>query len=233
MALPARNCTSCGVRSPNCFCGLQDETLRALQSIGRPLRFAAGVRVVREGFAANRVYVICEGVLKLTVSSPDGKLLILRIAGPGDVLGLASMLKGTAHDTTAETLEQCELKVIERDEFFAFMQNFNEVGRNSAIAVAVEYESAIFSAKRLALSGSAAAKLAVTLLEWGRMHKPKEGAPMHFQMPLTHEELGNMAGISRETVTRLLSKFRREGLLEQTAGRMVLCQPEKMEQMYC
>ena len=83
----------------------------------------------------------------------------------------------------------------------------------------------------LALSGSASSKLASVLLEWGRMGGG--AGALEFRMPLTHEELGNMAGLSRETVTRLLAKFRREGMVKQKGETMALPQPEVMERKYC
>ena len=70
------------------------------------------------------------------------------------------------------------------------------------------------------------------LLDWGKMGDNPSGSPISFRMPLTHEELGNMAGLSRETVTRTLTKFRNDGLVEQHGERMVLLNPAAMELRY-
>jgi CRP/FNR family transcriptional regulator len=197
----------------------------------------AGERVLREGFAPDHVYVVCHGTIKLTTSSRDGRLLLLRIAGPGDVLGLAAALKRSRYEATAETLETCQMKAIPRTQFLLFMQEFQAVSRNSAVAMAREYESAVLSARRLALSGSAAAKLASVLAEWGELILAGEhenealrtGNEVRFHMPLTHEELGHMAGISRETVTRVLSVFRRDGLVRVDGNSMVLPDLRRMQ----
>lgn len=231
MKTAGRDCQTCEVRKTDCFCSLTPESLADLQSLGSPMHVEAGERVLHEGYAADRVYVMCHGRIKLTASSPEGKLLIVRIAGPGDVLGLAAVLKGSTHKVTAEALERCEMKAIARAEFLAFMDRYRDVSRNAAVTMALEYEGAMLSARRLALSGSASSKLANVLLEWGRMGGG-EGA-LEFRMPLTHEELGNMAGLSRETVTRLLAKFRREGMMKRVGETMVLPQPEAMEKRYC
>ncbi len=233
MAPLGRNCLTCAVRGTDCFCNLSPEALPYLQSIGTPMRFSAGEEVLREGYSADQVYVVCHGRVKLTASSPEGRLLIVRIAGPGDVLGLAEALRGIKHNVAAETLEPCEVKAIKRVQFLEFMERFYEVSRNAAISVASDYEGAMVSARRLALSGSAAQKLTSVLLDWGRMDPSHSGGAIEFRMPLTHEELGNMAGLSRETVTRLLAKFRQQGLIEQEGERMILRQPAKLETLYC
>jgi CRP/FNR family transcriptional regulator len=189
--------------------------------------------IKREGYSADRVFIVCMGRLKLSASSADGRLLLLRIAGPGDILGLASLLQGTRYRVSAETLEPCEFKVISRANFLALMASFPEIGQNTAKAVSRDYDAALLSARRLALSSSAAGKLAATLLDWARSdHRELEG-PMEFFMPLTHEELGCMAGLSRETVTRLLGRFRAEGLIDLHGNSMSLLHPQQLEALYC
>ncbi|WP_213804371.1 Crp/Fnr family transcriptional regulator [Granulicella sp. dw_53] len=216
------------------------DALRELDRLGEQVTYVEGDRVVEEGAAAERVCVVCKGTLKLTTSSRDGRLLLLRIAGPGDVLGLASALKGTIYESTAEALEECEVRVMDREDFLRFMEEFRGVGLNSAETVAREYGTAVTSARRLALSGSAAGRLASVLLDWGRTRAGRAAAeagdvegPLRFRMPLTHEELGHMAGISRETATRALTKMKAEGLIEIEGERIVLPSPEKLERLYC
>lgn len=208
----ARNCLECGVRNEGGFCSLADEALRRLSGTGDATRILAGTRFLSEGFQSDKVFILCRGQAKLTVTSADGRVLILRVAVPGDVLGMAAVLRGASYESTAEAIEDCEVKVMPRAAFFHFMKEFEEVGRNSAKAMAEEYRSAVLSARRLALSGSAAGKLASVLVEWGHKasRNPEE---LRFRMPLTHEELGSMAGIARETVTRLLTRFKSEGLI--------------------
>jgi len=232
MQSAVQNCVTCSVRGPHCFCNLSPATVQELQTIGSRIRLGPGETVLREDSMADRVYVVCRGKVKLTASSADGKLLIVRIAGPGDVLGLTSLLNNVRHKVTAETLEICDLKAIGRAEFLAFLESSRDVGRSAAVSIAWEYEGVLLTARRLATSSSAAGKLATALLDWGRMDAAS-GESMEFRMPLTHEELGSMTGLSRETVTRLLGKFRREGLVELDGERMVLRAPAKMESLYC
>ncbi len=259
-----RSCVECMVRGAQGFCSLDGNALRGLNRIGTQVRFRERETLLAEGAMPERVYVVCEGTVKLTTSSRDGRLLLLRVAGAGDVLGLAAALKGSGYEATAVALEECEVRVIPRADFMRFMQEFDGVARNSAHAVAGEYGSAVLSARRLALSGSAAGKLASVLLDWGRMAAGRramaaserdvevsrtvdtlasgaagastvmeDDGTLRFRMPLTHEELGQMAGVSRETATRVLTQLKLERLLEVDGEMMVVCSPERLEKLYC
>jgi len=234
--MPFRNCVTCAARGTERFCSLSMKALHELQNIGILRHTEAHETLVHEGFTADRVYVVCKGRIKITATSHDGRILLLRIAGPGDVLGLASLLRGKRYMVSADTLEPCDLKSVARDEFLRFMETFEDVSHSTMMAMAREYDAALLSARRLALSSSAGGKLARALLDWAHMGHAEEGstaAPLSFNMPLTHEELGSMAGLSRETVTRLLSKFHKEGLIKQTGEHMVLQHPAKLEALYC
>ena len=160
MQSAVQNCVTCSVRGPHCFCNLSPATVQELQTIGSRVRLGPGETVLREDSMADRVYVVCRGKVKLTASSADGKLLIVRIAGPGDVLGLTSLLNNVRHKVTVETLEICDLKAIGRADFLAFMESSRDVGRSAAVSIAWEYEGVLLTARRLATSSSAAGKLA-------------------------------------------------------------------------
>jgi CRP/FNR family transcriptional regulator len=205
-----------------------------IEAAGTTLHIDAHQIVKQEGFAAHRIFIVCKGRIKLTASSPEGKLLILRIAGPGDIIGSASMLRGDLYRITAETLEPCELKVLGRENFMRLMRNSPDISRNTSEAIGQEYDAALLSARRLALSTSAAAKLASVLLDLAHHPAPAiTKTAIEFSMPLTHEELGCMAGLSRETVTRLLGRFRAEGLIDLHGDHMSLLHPDQLTNRYC
>jgi CRP/FNR family transcriptional regulator len=118
------------------------------------------------------------------------------------------------------------------------METHADVSRATALAFAREYNSTLQTARRLALCTSAAGKLASGLLDLAR---PSEldgiptapSLPISFPLQLTHEELGNMVGLTRETVGRLLTRFRREGLVHLTNDRVTLPRPDHLETRYC
>jgi len=186
---------------------------------------------------ADHLLIICAGRIKVTASSSNGRLFLLRVAGPGDILGLAALHEQTAHRVTAETLSPCTIKSIPRADYIRIMKTNPDVSLITALAIAREYQSAFLSARRLALHTSAAGKLASTLLDWARLDEGADSPiptnlPISFLMQLNQEELGSMAGLSRETVSRLLTRFRREGLIDQSEDRMTLNNPGRLEARY-
>ena len=224
--------------TPHHVCSFSHVALREFHSIGITRHHDAHETLLREGFPADHLLIICSGRVKVTAASTEGRLLLLRVAGPGDILGLAALQEHTLHRVTAETLAACTIKSIPRSDFVRFMESHPDVGRITSLALAHDYNSAVLTARRLALHTSAAGKLASTLLDLARSEESDRAPdhtnlPISFVMPLTHEDLGSMAGLSRETVSRLLTRFRREGHVLQFHERMTLNHPIQMEARYC
>jgi CRP/FNR family cyclic AMP-dependent transcriptional regulator len=224
------DCKSCELRSLRKFCNLSDAALQQFQSIGVAMTATKGTKLFLEDQPCGSVYVICTGQVKLYCNSKDGKNMILKIALPGDVLGLSAMLAATKHEVTAEVVQPTQLKRIRRDEFFAFLREHGEGSLHAAQAMSEEYKAAFFDVRRLALSVSAAGRLANLLLEWGRLESC--GDPeMRFTMSLTHEELADMIGSSRETITRTISQFKRDNIIATSGTSMLIVSPEKLEEI--
>lgn len=222
------DCLHCEHRFTRLFCNLDGSALVDFDTLGQDCRFEPGISIFEEETPIGDVYVVCEGRVKLSSTSRQGKTLILKIAHPGDVLGLGAVLSGSRYEVTAETIEPTRVKAMPREDFLAFMQKHGEVSMHAAQVISEEYRTAFLDARRLALSSSAAGRLADLLLEWGRAaaHGKSE---LRFTMSLTHEDLANLIGTSRETVTRLLGKFKREKLIQMRGATIVLLAPDKLE----
>ncbi len=224
------DCGTCELRSLRMFCNLSAEALDDFGSIGMQATFPKGTKLFVEDGSSNGVFVICTGQVKLSCTSREGRTLILKIAMPGDVLGLGAVISGSRYEVTAETIEPTEIKSIRREEFLSFIQKHGEASLHAAKALSEEYKAVFFDARRLALSGSAAGRLASVLLDWGRAAscgKPE----IRFTMALTHEELANLVGSSRETVTRMLGRFKRDKLIQIRGSSILILSPERLEQL--
>jgi CRP/FNR family transcriptional regulator, cyclic AMP receptor protein len=224
------DCLHCEHRHLRMFCNLTPEALADYDGIGIMMNHARGARLFSEGDTARNVFVICFGQVKISSTSRDGKTMILKIAGPGNVLGLSAVLANVPHEVTAEALEPCQVKAVRKREFVEFLGRHGIASMHAAQSLSSEYLTVFQDAKRLALSGSAAGRLARLLLDWGRAAGC--GRPeIKFTMALTHEEVANMAGTSRETVTRLLNQFRRDKWITIKGTSLTIQEPEQLERL--
>ncbi|MDE3105959.1 MAG: Crp/Fnr family transcriptional regulator [Acidobacteriota bacterium] len=212
------------------FCNLSPEALADFDKIGTQQRVTKGTVLFREADPGLSAVVICSGQVKLSCTSKEGKTLILKIAMPGDVLGLSAVITGATYEVTAEALLPTQVKFVERADLVKFLEQHGEASMHAAKTLSEEYKSVFFDARRLALSPSVAGRLATVLLDWGRTAacgKPE----MRFTMALTHEELANMAGTSRETVTRLLGKFQKDKLIQVRGASILILSPDRLAQL--
>ena len=224
------DCLNCEYRHLRMFCNLTPDALKDFDTIGVLVSHSRGAKLFSEGDVARNVFVLCLGQAKISSTSRDGKTMILKIAGPGDLLGLNAVLADVAHEVTAEAIEPCQVKTMRKDEFVEFLNKHGVASMHAAQALSADYMTVLGDAKRLALSSSAAGRLAHLLLEWGRTAAC--GRPeLRFTMALTHEEIANMAGTSRETVTRLLNQFRRDKLISIKGASMTILKPEVLDQL--
>jgi CRP/FNR family transcriptional regulator len=224
------DCASCAHRTSRLFCNLNEEALEAFGEIGTRASFPRGAVIFNEGDNADSVVVLCSGQVKLSCTSRDGKTMILKIAGAGDVLGLGAVVAGAAYELTAQAIEPVQINTIRRRDFLSFLNGFGEASMHAAQALGTEYKTAFMDARLLALATSASSRLARVLIDWARNASCNKGE-LKFTMALTHEELGNMSGTSRETVTRLLGKFQKEKLIEIHGATIRILAPEKFEEM--
>jgi CRP/FNR family transcriptional regulator, cyclic AMP receptor protein len=168
--------------------------------------------------------------VKLSTTSRDGKTLILRIARAGEVLGLHASVSGKPYELTAEALQPCQLDFIRRDDFLRFLQHHSDACLNAAQHLSKNCQSAYEMIRSLGLSHSVAEKLARLLLEWSSDGDVvKEG--IRIKVSLTHEEIAQLIGTSRETVTRVLGEFRQKKLAQLRGSTLVILDRPALERM--
>jgi CRP/FNR family transcriptional regulator, cyclic AMP receptor protein len=147
------------------------------------------------------------------MKSNAGRRIIFGIANPGETLGLASALSGSRYDITAETMCPCRIASLDREEFLAFLVRNPTAYGNLVRELCMDCARACEQVRTLGLTATAPAKLARLLLEWCAGGQKTERGTRLF-CSLTHGEIGECIGASRETVTRIFSDFRYQELLE-------------------
>jgi CRP/FNR family transcriptional regulator len=186
--------------------------LKDLSSLAASSTYDAGFVLYSERDESQGIYIVLEGEVKLSINSSDGRRLSLRIARKGDILGLASALSGSPYETTAETVYPSRLVPVGRREFLGFMMRHPEAYQVLSEELTREFTMACEQLRTVGLSTSAPEKLARLLLDWSENGQTFESGTK-FRFSMTHEEIGEFIGASRETVTRTLSAFKHERLV--------------------
>jgi len=209
----ADTCLNCRLQGRGYFCHLAGEELEAMAAISYSTVYTEGSVLFVEGQMPRGVYILCRGKAKLSMVSKEGKTLILRISEPGDVLGLSSCLLSQPYQGTVETLTPCQVNFIRREDFVRYIRSHANAMFRVAEFLSREYQSACHEIGSLGLAHSAAEKMARLLLDWKETRANGNGSTV-LKLTLTHEEMSQMIGSSRETVTRMLARFRASNYIE-------------------
>ena len=121
-----QSCFTCELRPDRVFCDLPAEALQAFDSIKATTIVPRGATLFTEGKQARGIYVLCEGRAKLSVCSDNGKRLMLRVAGPGEVLGLSASMAGKPYEVTADMLDTSQVAFIRRKDLLRFLRDHRE-----------------------------------------------------------------------------------------------------------
>ena len=136
------DCLSCNLCSEGFFCQLPKAAMEAFQPLKFTLAHPAGATLFVEGQVCRGVYILCKGRVKLSTGSKEGQTLILKVARPGEVLGLNATISGIPHDTTAETGQPCQLNFVKREDFLRFLTQHGDACMNAAIQMSHECQHA-------------------------------------------------------------------------------------------
>jgi len=155
----------------------------------------------------NALFIVVSGDVKLSINSSDGRRLSIRIVHTGEILGLGSVLAGTPYEVTAETLYPSRIAKIERQDFLNFLSRHPEAYKAVTEELSRNVNLACERLRVVGLSTSAPEKLARLLLDWDENDHQNENQA-RFRFCLTHEQIGEFIGASRETVTRTMGAFK-------------------------
>ena len=216
------SCVGCPLIADKIFCDLSHNALQGLDSISSQATYPKGSILFVEGQEPRGVFVVCSGRVKLSAGSASGKALILRIAESGEVVGLPGTISGKPYELTAEAIEPIQANFIPREAFLHFLRKHGQAALRVAELLSNIYLATYREVKYLGLSGSAAGKLARFLLDFAETHGKSENGTVRATLALTHEEIAEMIGASRETVTRIFASFKRRQLIEVHGSTVVI-----------
>lgn len=193
----------------------------ALEQEAVTTTYPTGAVLFAEGQAARGVFVLRRGRVKLSICGSDGRTLILRIVEPGCPLGVAAVVSGRQYEATAETQEPSEISFLRQSDLLRLMRLRGEIALWVTQHISEDYASTCREIRDLILSDSASEKLARLLVGWLDQNTEARN-PSQMKLALTHEEIGQMIGTSRETVSRLFAGFKKQRLIQQSGSTLVI-----------
>jgi CRP/FNR family cyclic AMP-dependent transcriptional regulator len=212
------------------FGDLPPAIVRELETISITNHYPTGAVLFHEGQPARGIYILERGLVKFSVCASDGRTLILRIAHAGEALGVASTVGGRDYEASAEAQQPCDVTFIRYSDVVRMMRSHGEFALWITQALSRDYNVTCREIRALMLSGSASGKLARLLVGW-MDERAGSALPNRMKVPLTHEEIGQMIGTSRETVTRLMAGFKKQRLIEQEGATLVVSDRTALESL--
>lgn len=207
------DCQTCTSRLLGVMCDLKGEGIQECDQHKTTNHYKKGQVIFYEGNQAYGLYCVFSGRVKIYKTGVDGRQQIVRIAGPGDLLGYRSLFADEPYHATAEALEEATICCIDKNAFFPVLAR----NPNLALNIIKKLSHELRAAEDLATSiahRSVRERMAELLL----MLKETYGKPgkkgILIGLHLSREELAEMIGITQETAIRLLSEFKSDGMIE-------------------
>lgn len=224
------DCNACTLKKSGWYCSLSDDIARNFSQCSHRTTYPGGAILFVEGQSARGALVLCSGKVKLTTTSKEGKVLIFKIVEPGDAIGLSAVISNEAYQMTAETVGPCLVNFVEREALLRLMERSGELGLRSAQAVSRDLQAACRDVHDLILARSSSEKLARLLLSSASRDQVANQV-VRIYAPVTHEEMAQRIGASRETVTRLLSNLKKRHLITFEGSTLIIKNRNALEAM--
>jgi CRP/FNR family cyclic AMP-dependent transcriptional regulator len=212
------------------FCDLPKSVLAELDEISSLSTYLRDAILFVEGQEPRGVFVICTGRVKLSTSSSYGKSILVRVAEPGEMVGLPGCISGKPYELTAEALEPLQANFILREAFLQYLRKRGEAAVRIAEILSQIYQATLSEVRYLGLSASTAEKLARFLLDLP-VHPTQDNGQIRATLMLTHKEIAEMIGASRETVTRVFASFKRERLVRVRGSTLIIANKAGLEKL--
>lgn len=220
---------TCSCLSLGIFCDLDENSMALVSQYKVMNQYKKGQTLITEGAPNFGLYCINAGKIKVIKAAPDGRETILRILGPGDVIGHQNILTDDKNQNTAIMIEDGSVCFIDRKFITELIQNETSVSINiikklSAEMTASENRNAAMSNKNVR------ERLADLLLSLKTSYGVREDHRVRLNIKLTREEMASIVGTANETIIRFISEFKDEGILEQEGKVIFLLDESKLLQ---
>ena len=201
------------------FSDLQNSDLLELSSRMSSRKYKKNEKILLEDEFGDTFFIISKGNIKVTRVSEDGREVILAILGEGDFFGEMSLLDGQARSANAIANDICEVMILKRHDFLSFLEKFPKFSISLLIELANRIRKSDQQIENFALS-DAEKRIGVTLLRLAEeLGTIKNGIITIEKLPF-QQDIANMAGTSRETVSRMLTLLEKKDLIKRKAHKL-------------
>jgi CRP-like cAMP-binding protein len=213
------------------FMELPETTLEKIELVGSRRNFEKDQIILLEEEVGSALFMIVSGKVKVSRSSNDGREVILTILSESDFFGEMAILDGLTRSATVTATEPTELFMIQRKEFLDLLKSYPEISISLLQELTKRLRAADMKIKALSLK-DAEGKVATVILQLADdIGMIKRGIVEIEKLPL-QQDLANMAGTSRETISRTLHSFAKKGLIELEGSKLRILDYEKFKETY-
>lgn len=218
------------LRKATLLSGLTTESFERLATTSRGETYRARQVVYLPGDRSFGVHFLLSGRVKVSKVTRDGKELTLAYRTAGDFFGEACVLDGSPREEMVEAMEATQTVEVVREEFERLMQEAPDFTRRLTMALMNRQRELEAKVEQLIFK-DVGAKLAELLLRLGEEHGVPGKRGLSLTVKITHQEMANLIGSTRETVSLTLSQFKRKGLIETEGRRVILADSEALKAM--
>jgi CRP-like cAMP-binding protein len=213
------------------FAELDDETLNIISKLGIRKTFKKDSVVLFEHETGSALFVIISGKVKISRVSEDGKEVILTILSDSDFFGEMAIIDGQSRSANVTAMEDTDILIVQRNDFIQLLHDYPEISISLLQELTKRLRIADMKIKSLSLK-DAEGKVATVILQLADdIGKIRQGTVEIDKLPFQHD-LANMAGTSRETISRTLHSFAKKGLVELDGTKLRILDFEKFKELF-
>jgi CRP-like cAMP-binding protein len=210
------------------FRGADAETLRAVQAVTQRRRFSAGETVFRQGDQATTLYVVVVGRLRATQTTADGQQVIMRYLGPGEVAGYATLAGGATHPGTVTAVDDSHLLGWSEAQIREIMGAHPDVAMNAVALLGARYRDMQVRMRELSTE-RVEQRIAHTILRLAAQAGRRTARGVEIAFPLSRQDLAEMSGTTLHTVSRTLSGWEEQGIVDCGRRRVIVVKSDALD----
>ncbi len=221
-----RSATAALLAAVPLFSELSESELERVARVAVPRSFPKGVRVFHEGDESDACYVVRDGDLRVTREHPDGRAIALATLGPRDIFGELAMLDGGTRSASIETLSECELLALPASDMRRVISDHGEIAAKliSALTRRLRETNERVARQSFQTVPSRVAGVMLQLVAEETVPDGREGVTLR----MNQADLAQLAGTSRESVSRFLATLDRAGVVRVGRGRVTIFEPRRL-----